>query len=260
MILYLPDAPVEEMLILGVNKFLLDCKRRKTMKSYLYLTTAIAEMLIGGNVWAQCVSTQDCATLGYTETSCPNGGVKCPFGDKWFCNSGDEKICEKYGFKYDCTNANDVGGIGGTCNGKYSICECASKYNWVDGACTMLNGAVGDLYYCNGVVRGIKVSGMNFYVAMSNSSSYSFCGLSGTVPSLSQLRLIYQNKSDLDVLFSENGGKKMEGRYWSSDSYYNEDSSWANKTEYGYFDMTTGRSGYTQSYYIDYYRLILTSW
>ena len=36
--------------------------------------------------YAQCVATQDCETLGYTETSCNGGkGVKCPFGNKWAC-------------------------------------------------------------------------------------------------------------------------------------------------------------------------------
>ena len=55
------------------------------MKTYLYLSTAVVGVMMIGNAWAQCVSTQDCATLGYTETSCPNGGVKCPFGNKWAC-------------------------------------------------------------------------------------------------------------------------------------------------------------------------------
>ncbi len=43
---------------------------------------------VSGNALAQCVATTDCATLGYTESSCPDGGVKCPFGDKWACLSG----------------------------------------------------------------------------------------------------------------------------------------------------------------------------
>ncbi len=43
---------------------------------------------VSENALAQCVATTDCATLGYTESSCPDGGVKCPFGDKWACLSG----------------------------------------------------------------------------------------------------------------------------------------------------------------------------
>ncbi len=46
--------------------------------------------------FAQCVATQDCATLGYTETSCNGGkGVKCPFGNKWACLSANEEECMK---------------------------------------------------------------------------------------------------------------------------------------------------------------------
>ncbi|MDO5386488.1 MAG: hypothetical protein Q4F75_04370, partial [Pseudomonadota bacterium] len=34
----------------------------------------------------QCVATTDCASLGYTQTSCPDGkGLKCPFGNTWAC-------------------------------------------------------------------------------------------------------------------------------------------------------------------------------
>ena len=63
------------------------------MKRYWYLTM----MLVGGAAYAgaasaqNCVQSQDCASLGYTETSCTNGGVKCPFGDKWACYPDVEK-------------------------------------------------------------------------------------------------------------------------------------------------------------------------
>ena len=58
------------------------------MKNYLYLTTVIigsSMVIVNTMSWAQCVTTQDCTALGYTETSCPNGGVKCPFGNRWAC-------------------------------------------------------------------------------------------------------------------------------------------------------------------------------
>ena len=66
------------------------------MKTYLYLSTAIISVSLaaGGEAWAQCVSTQDCATLGYTESSCPNGGVKCPFGSKWACFPEPDKTAD----------------------------------------------------------------------------------------------------------------------------------------------------------------------
>ena len=70
------------------------------MKINLYLSTAVAGlMMFGGEACGQCVSSQDCASLGYTKSSCPDGnGVKCPFGNKWFCVDQ----CG-IGFKYTCT-------------------------------------------------------------------------------------------------------------------------------------------------------------
>lgn len=47
-----------------------------------------------GEVSAQCVATQDCASLGYTEASCPNGGLKCPFGTTWSCKGEKENVSD----------------------------------------------------------------------------------------------------------------------------------------------------------------------
>ena len=180
------------------------------MKTYLYLTTVVAGMMIGGNTWAQCVSTQDCTALGYTESSCPNGGVKCPFGNKWFCGRSDEQCmelaCDELGFKYDCVGTNIAGGEGTECNGKYVACKCASGYGWQDSSCQeiVMNGPDGEVYRCNGSVLGVKTADMDFYVAMYDSgkveyddignTTYSFCAdTPGVIPTKEQLLTIYKN-------------------------------------------------------------------
>ena len=152
------------------------------MKTYLYLSTAIISVSLAtsGNAWAQCVSTQDCATLGYTESSCPNGGVKCPFGNKWFCGGDNTTICKQEGFtnacngagqlgkgescanlykqcdcqdtyKYTCSGTGYSGGSGSACGGKYTACKCASGYKWdaTSGTCKADRTVceVGTLYY-----------------------------------------------------------------------------------------------------------------
>ena len=109
------------------------------MKKYLYLSTAIVGVMIGGNVWAQCVSTQDCTALGYTETSCPNGnGVKCPFGNKWFCGMTKDEcevaVCEDFGFIYECNGQYEVG-VGKACGTRYTECECEAGYERTEGIC-----------------------------------------------------------------------------------------------------------------------------
>ena len=149
--------------------------------------------------YAQCVATQDCEALGYTETSCNGGkGVKCPFGNKWACLE-ECSDCAKLGFTYECkgtgekgvgqscngkyqgcscdstyqytcTGTGYAGGAGSACNGKYTSCNCASGYEWTGGACQKeaQNGAVGNLYYCYGKVVGVKTSGMSFYISLTD--------------------------------------------------------------------------------------------
>ena len=82
-----------------------------------------------------CTATPDCASLGYTESSCPNGGVKCPWGDAWACTTSESEICSKYGFKYTCTGTGYSSGVGEACEEKYTSCNCTSPYTWNGEAC-----------------------------------------------------------------------------------------------------------------------------
>ena len=116
-----------------------------------------------------CTATPDCASLGYTEASCPNGGVKCPWGNTWFCSSSETEICSKYGFKYTCTGNGYSGGTGGACMGKYASCTCADGYEWKNGSCSELqwgkctglaaNCSLGDILFSDGTCSANKVSG-----------------------------------------------------------------------------------------------------
>ena len=79
-----------------------------------------------------CTATPDCASLGYTQSSCPeNNGIRCPWGDAWFCT----KTCSEMGFNYTCSGTGYAGGVGKACGGKYTSCTCASGYNWKSGQC-----------------------------------------------------------------------------------------------------------------------------
>ena len=158
------------------------------MRRYLYLSTAVGGVMMtagAGASFAQCVTTQNCAELGYTETSCPDGtGLKCPFGNKWACLPTKESICKEEGFtlacnetgqlgggdscnglykqcscdssyQYTCSGTNETGGTGEACGGKYQSCTCASGYEWKDGSCTIQDTCpstcgVGCLYYSDG--------------------------------------------------------------------------------------------------------------
>ena len=215
------------------------------MNTKLFLLLGTSLSLIPTLTFAQCVATQDCETLGYTETSCNGGkGVKCPFGNKWACIKSDseceQQFCDKYGFQYTCSGTGYSGGSGTACGGKYTACTCANGYEWNGSTCQkqILNGAQGDLYYCNGTVVGVKAGDMDFYVAMkdledmnwydanSRCQSTQFCTHSyGTLPSTSHFYSIYQNKTNLDNLLSSNKGTAVTGRYWTSSIYNKSDNS-----------------------------------
>ena len=58
------------------------------MKQYLLLTSAfVAGGLLSGTAGAACIQTPSCSSLGYTSSSSCTGGVKCPFGNAWNCDS-----------------------------------------------------------------------------------------------------------------------------------------------------------------------------
>ena len=232
-----------------------------TNKLFLLLGTSLS--LVPQTLSAAECAVTDCSLLGYTDSACPGSGLKCPFGDGWYCGGGAAEDCIKLGYdksctgagesgngetcngkyqsctcdssyKYTCSGTGYSGGSGSACGGKYTACTCASGYEWKDGSCQkqILNGAQGDLYYCNGTVVGVKASGMGFYVAMkdlgymswSNANNqcrnYSFCGnVKGTLPTRDQLLSIYQNKSRVNSLLSTNGGTQLTNSYyWSSTS------------------------------------------
>ena len=229
-------------------------------KLFLLLGTSLS--LVPQTIYAAECAVTDCSLLGYTDSACPGSGLKCPFGDGWYCGGGAAEDCIKLGYDKDCTGTGESGngetcngkyqsctcdssykytcsgtgysggsgtacggkytactckspytwssgackcpstyqytcsgtgysgGSGTACGGKYTSCTCASGYEWKDGSCQkqVLNGAQGNLYYCNGTVVGVKASNMGFYVAMrdlgymtwSNANNqcrnYSFCG------------------------------------------------------------------------------------
>ena len=79
---------------------------------------------------AECTPTPSCEDMGYTQSSCERGGLKCPFdATKWYCVPCDSS------YRYTCDGANMSGGVGDTCGGKYVICNCATGYEFANGEC-----------------------------------------------------------------------------------------------------------------------------
>ena len=100
----------------------------------------------------QCLQTPSCESLGYTQTSCvDNNGVKCPFGNKYFC------VCPvKYA--YSCSGTGYAGGKGTACNGKYDECTCINGYEW-NNACKKITCKIGDIFYSDKTCSSDVISG-----------------------------------------------------------------------------------------------------
>ena len=159
--------------------------------SFLLLGTSLS--FLPQTLNAQCVSPiQDCYALGYTQTSCPNGkGVKCPFGNGWYCGGTAAQDCIKLGYDKDCTGAGEsgsgqtcngkyqsctcdssykytctgtsyAGGSGSACGGKYTACTCADGYEWENGSCNIsaVSCTIGTLYYSDGKCYNQKVNSL----------------------------------------------------------------------------------------------------
>ena len=169
---------------------------------------------------AQCLMTQDCEALGYTEASCPDGGIKCPFGDNWACT----------GKKVD-------------------------------------NGLIGDLYYCEGQIVGIKVPGQSFAIAMNDASStmdwnsansyctgYRFCGngTEGRLPTIDELLAIYNNITYLQEQLQKNGGQQFTSDWYRSSSVGPHGNNY-----YYVFNPVSGRAGEFYDYLGYYVRPVL---
>ena len=265
--------------------------------SFLLLGTSLS--LVPQTLSAAECAVTDCSLLGYTDSACPGSGLKCPFGEGWYCGGGAAEDCIKLGYdksctgtgesgsgetcngkyqsctcdssyKYTCSGTGYSGGTGSACGGKYTACTCASGYEWKDGTCQkqVLNGAQGELYYCNGKVVGVKTSSMNFYLALhdlgqlnwddanSQCPSYAFCSnIKGTLPTLEQLLSIYNNKSRVNTLLATYDGTKItENYYWSSTYGY------SLSGYYAIVSMSNGSAYSHGSNNLYYVRPVLTSW
>ena len=118
--------------------------------------------LVPFNVYGECTPTPDCASIGYTETSCEGDSLKCPFDTSMMkCIPCDSS------FKYDCSGENITGGTGSACGGKYVSCECSSSdYVFNNGSCvcglsSITDCLVGAIYYPDGKCSNDYVACLN---------------------------------------------------------------------------------------------------
>ena len=227
--------------------------RKFTLLTSVLLTAPFAM----GNVSAQCVATQDCATLGYTETSCENGGIKCPFGDKWACKS---ESCDRGRDNPDCT----YGSIyyhDGTCikefvSGRIPIGvivydDDITHEKWIMALddttskggtwsteevdipeitnYTIERTAVSDLKSCENT-EAMLALGESKYPAAADAKNYAPAGAESTkgkwcLPSAGIWNMVNNHRTEIDAAISRARGTSLgsSSTYWSSSEYSSDD-------------------------------------
>ena len=78
------------------------------MKKIL-LASAGVMVMSAGSVYAACIPTPSCSSLGYESPSSCEGGIKCPFGNAWNCTTINkiteiEKIIQESGASGNTSN------------------------------------------------------------------------------------------------------------------------------------------------------------
>ena len=212
------------------------------MKQYLLLTSALAVLGLSGTTEAACIQTPNCTTLGYTSTTACEGGLKCPWGNAWFCNVGGGSSTPDYsnckigdilysdmscnanmiasktpiGVIFDTTNhlavakdefANLVWGVAGDISGIQNFnSSSASTADWQG-------------FNNTKAIHDFEKSQGGYYPLMRNAVLYSTTGTSQGqwyAPAAGELQSISSNKDALNTTLSKIGGTQMSGGYWSS--------------------------------------------
>ena len=81
----------------------------------ILLASSGVMVMSAGSVYAACIPTPSCASLGYESSSSCEGGIKCPFGNAWNCTLTDikNKVTEITTEITEIKKVIEEGGVGG---------------------------------------------------------------------------------------------------------------------------------------------------
>ena len=217
-------------------------------KLILMTSAAIIAPLSGLAENITCTATPNCADLGYTESSCPdNKGVKCPWGEAWFCPPSPPEVCEIGSILYsDMTCYKDaqagktpigvviyVDGLGG---GQALALASIGNYAWgqgmwgqsmhVSGLTNYVTAPMAstDLDSCGNTAKIIAAGDKSKYPAAWAAHEYSTEGTSAgdwCLPAAGIFTLYYNNQEAVNTGFSRANGTKFSNtspytEAWSS--------------------------------------------
>ena len=212
------------------------------MRKILLMSSALA--LLSGTVEAGCIQTPSCSSLGYSSTTACEGGLKCPWGNAWFCNVGgggsgsnpDYSNCKIGDILYSdmSCNANmiasktPIGVVFDVTNGLAIAKDEFANLVWgavVEDVSGVQNSS--SVSTSTADWQGFKntkamyeadKSGYN-YPAIKKVLTYSTTGTEQGqwyLPAAGELQAISTNKDTLNTTLAKIGGTQMSGNYWSS--------------------------------------------
>ena len=214
------------------------------MRKFLLYSSALAVFSLSGTAEAACIQTPNCTTLGYTSTTACEGGLKCPWGNAWFCNVGgggsgsnpDYSNCKIGDILYSdmscdanmVASKTPIGVVFDTTNGLAIAKDEFADLVWgavVEDVSGVQNSS--SVSTSTADWQGFKntkamyeadKSGVN-YPAIKKVLTYSTEGTEQGqwyLPAAGELQAISTNKDTLNTTLSKIGGTQMSGNYWSS--------------------------------------------
>ena len=174
------------------------------------LLASVGIIISTGTVYAACIPTPSCASLGYESSSSCEGGIKCPFGNAWNCTLVNkiteiEKIIQE----------------GGTSGGKdTSNCKIGSIF-YSDWTCsTSLDSSktpIAVVVYTSGEGHGQAM-------ALKSIGNYKWGGYGTDIPGLNNFSSDSSASTDLQscsntVLIMAAGDKSIYPAAWAAHEY-----------------------------------------
>ena len=219
------------------------------MRKILLMSSALV-LGLSGEAEAACIQTPSCSSLGYSSTTACEGGLKCPWGNAWFCNVGGGSSAPDYSkcdigniFYSDKTcsvslmpNKTPIGVIvylDGQGHGQILGLKSLGKYQWSSKEAdvptltnfpTLENGNY-DLNSCPNTDKIIAAGDKTLYPAAWATHEYSTEGTEAgdwCLPSAGILASIYTNIQKVNIGLNNAGGEQISANdnIWSSTEYY----------------------------------------
>ena len=186
----------------------------------ILLASAGVMVMSAGAVYAACIPTPSCSSLGYESSSSCEGGIKCPFGNAWNCTLAD-KINEITTEITEIKKVIEEGGIGG---GNTKDCAIGSIF-YSDISCSY--GKVISGKTPIGVVVYVDGTGGGQAMALKKIGDYAWGGYGTDITTLTNWSSAEMAATDVQscsntILITNAGNKSTYPAAWAAHEYKTE--------------------------------------